>query len=164
MALADFHPERGLLRWLLRWPRWLYRAKLGWLLDKRFLLLTHTGRKTGRPHQTVLEIVNYAPATGVFVVASGWGEKANWFRNLQAQPAVTITVGTQSRPALAVRLSETEATHALFAYAWQHPFAFRQMTRLITGQKISGLAENVRALARAIPLIALRPVSPSPQD
>lgn len=152
-----------MLRGLLRLPRWLYRAKLGWLLGKRFLLLTHTGRKTGLPRQTVLEVVNYIPATDTFVVASGWGEKAEWFRNLQQQPEVTITVGTHSRRVVATRLSAAEAEQQLLDYAWQHPVAFRWLTRLITEQRLTEPGENVQALSSAIPLVALRPVSTTRQ-
>jgi hypothetical protein len=31
--------------------------KLGWLLGNRFLMLIHTGRHSGRLHQTVIEVV-----------------------------------------------------------------------------------------------------------
>ena len=72
---------RGLLR-RLRLPVWLYRLRLGRLLGRRFVMVTHTGRKSGRQHPDCPGVVRYDPATGVVVVASGLGEKADWFRNI----------------------------------------------------------------------------------
>lgn len=102
---------RGLLRLGLRLPVWLYRLRLGRLLGRRFVMVTHTGRKSGRQHQTVLEVVRYDPATGVVVVASGWGEKADWFRNiLKHRRWWSISVTAGSRPWLrAFRLKRRPA-------------------------------------------------------
>jgi hypothetical protein len=60
MAFVTKRPPKGLLRLMLRLPIWLYRLRLGWLLGNRFLLLTHVGRKTGLPHQTVVEVVSHS--------------------------------------------------------------------------------------------------------
>ena len=38
--LAAQHPVRGLLRFGVRLPLWLYRLHLGWLLGERLLRLT----------------------------------------------------------------------------------------------------------------------------
>ena len=46
-------PRTRLRRALFRAPIWLYRLGLGGLLGGRFLLLTHTGRTSGRPRQVV---------------------------------------------------------------------------------------------------------------
>ena len=76
--LRDTRPPHGLMRWLLRAPVWLYRLGLGGLLGDRFLLLTHIGRKSGQLRQNVLEVVEHDEATGAYVIASGWGDKADW--------------------------------------------------------------------------------------
>ena len=81
-------PPRGLLRLAARTPIWLYRLRLGWLLGGRFLMLTHIGRKTGRPRQVVLEVVRHDRDSNSFIVASGWGEQSNWFQNVQKTPQV----------------------------------------------------------------------------
>lgn len=52
------HPPRTRMqRALFRAPILLDRLGLGGLLGHRFLLLTHTGRTSGRPRQVVLEVV-----------------------------------------------------------------------------------------------------------
>ena len=85
-SLFDLDPSRGLLRFGLRFPVVLYRRHLGWLLGDRFLMLTHIGRKSGQPHQTVLEVVRHDGQTGEYVIASGWRGKSDWYRNLQKTP------------------------------------------------------------------------------
>jgi hypothetical protein len=52
------NPHRGALRYFFA-PVSLYRLHLGWLLGHRFLLLTHTGRRSGLRRQTVLEVMEY---------------------------------------------------------------------------------------------------------
>ena len=49
-------PPRGLKRLFLRAPIWCYRLELGWIPGKRFLLLTHTGRKSGLEALLVLHL------------------------------------------------------------------------------------------------------------
>jgi deazaflavin-dependent nitroreductase family protein len=165
--LADTHPERGLLRVAVRLPIWLYRVRLGWLLGNRFLLLTHAGRRSGLPRQTVLEVVRYDRTTDTYVVASGWGEKADWLQNVQQTPAVTVTVGCRRVEATAVRLSTAAALRELQDYAKSHPIAFRFIVRLVTGQPVKSPDAAVSVLARSVPLITLQrrpPPVPSPQQ
>ncbi len=149
---------RGLLRWLLRLPVWLYRLRLGRLLGRRFVMITHTGRKSGRPHQTVLEVVRHDPATGVVVVASGWGEKADWFRNILKTPAVTVHIGHQRFEAVAARLTVEAAADELCDYAARHPDAFRQLTRMMIGAQSGDETVDCVAMAGVVPLVSLTPV------
>ena len=63
-----------------RLPILFYKAHLGWLLGDRFLLLIHTGRVSGETRQAVLEVIRHDKAEIVYYVASGFGEKSDWFR------------------------------------------------------------------------------------
>jgi deazaflavin-dependent oxidoreductase (nitroreductase family) len=62
------------------------------------LLLTTTGRKSGLPRVTPLQ---YEDIDGVIHVASARGVKADWIRNLQADPHVTVQIGNTSFEAIA---------------------------------------------------------------
>jgi deazaflavin-dependent oxidoreductase (nitroreductase family) len=154
-------PERqrptGPLRLLLRFPIYLYRMHLGWLLGSRFLLLTHRGRRSGLDRQTVLEVVDHAAAGGTYFVASGWGEKADWFRNIQETPEVTVQVGGQRFAASAERLSVDAARKVFLAYEQRHPAAFRALAKVMTGKQLSGADEDWTTLARTVPIVALSP-------
>ena len=88
-------PPTGVLRALLGLPVHLYHAHLGVLLGYRFLLLVHTGRKTGLHRETVLEVVRYDPATRESVVAAGWGRKTGWLHRVEAGLAHEMCTGRQ---------------------------------------------------------------------
>ena len=116
----------GLLRvrWLARAPIGLYRARLGFLLGSRLLMLEHLGRKSGARRYVVLEVVAH-PRPGTYVVASGFGTTTQWFRNVRANPHVRIYAGCcRPAPATARLLTSDETAAALTAYAGAHPRAW----------------------------------------
>jgi deazaflavin-dependent oxidoreductase (nitroreductase family) len=105
-----------LLRQVFRAPDWLYRFGLGWVLGHRFVQLNHCGRSSGRLYRTVLEVVRYDPRTHESVVCSGWGKRADWYRNIrvnhpiQSRPAVigtSIPASGNSRPSRTIQLSRS---------------------------------------------------------
>lgn len=157
MSPLTDQPPKGFLRWLLRLPIWLYRLNLGWMLGQRFLLLTHTGRKSGLTHKTVIEVVDYDDESNTYTVASGWGEKADWYRNILNTPDVTIQVGRQQSIARAVPLSVSEGQDILYAYAQKHPGAFRELSYLMMGERLDADRDEIQNMAEKIPLIALQP-------
>jgi deazaflavin-dependent oxidoreductase (nitroreductase family) len=155
--LADLNTKRGLTRWALRLPIWLYRARLGWIFGKRFLMLLHTGRKTGLLRRTMLEVARYDRASRAFIVASGWGERSDWLLNIRQHPFVTIVVGNRRIEAKAIPLSIEEGEGELRDYARRHPRAFSHLAKWITGRKSNGAEMDFNSLARQIPLVAFRP-------
>jgi len=72
---------------------WLWRLGLGPLLSVwptlfgRYLVIVHTGRKSGLRRYTP---VNYALIDGEIYVAAGFGKRADWVRNTQANPRVEL--------------------------------------------------------------------------
>lgn len=153
----QIHRFRPLKRALLRLPIMLYRAHLGWLLGERFLLLVHTGRKSGIARRTVLEVIRHDAETGAYIVCSGWGEGADWFRNILKTPEVTIAVGRKQFAARAARLSEAEGERIFLAYARRHPRAFRNLTRLLLNRHAESIEALCRQMARGTPVVAFRP-------
>jgi len=138
-------------------PIWLYRVHLGWLFGERFLLLTHTGRKSGQLHQTVLEVVRHDKPSNTYIIASGWGTRSDWMKNITKTPEVLIQIGNQRLSARAERLSPTQAECELRTYAQQHPEAFRRLAGLMTGQPWWDAPEYYEVLAKSVPMFALHP-------
>ncbi len=157
--LKDMPPPRGFVRLALRLPIWLYHVHLGWLLGNRFLLLTHIGRKSGLPRQSVLEVLQHEKASGTYAVLAPWGEKSDWVRNILKTPNVVIRVGHRRFEARAMCLSPEEAERSILAYARQHPVAVRALPRLL-GYRVDGTEEDFRALARIGMVFAFRRVFP----
>ncbi len=152
----------GLSRLAFRLPLWLYQIGLGRFLGKRVLRLTHTGRKSGLPRQSVLEVVRYDQTTGACIVASGWGEKSDWYRNVLAHPQVHVQIGSRSFTAQARRLSPDEAGRELVNYANLHPMAFRELVRFM-GYRLDGSEKDIFALGQQIPMFIFTPEKDSQQ-
>ena len=110
----------GLRRYLFRSPIALFRVRLGWLFGGALLLLTHTGRSTGTPRQTVLE-VPLRDDSRVLYIASGWGTTTDWYQNLLADPRVGVTVGARRFAAIAQPLTPHESGELMSRYAREHP-------------------------------------------
>lgn len=69
--------------------RGMYAIGLGPLIGRIFLLLTTTGRKSGKRRVTPLQ---YEEIDGVLYIAAARGQSADWFRNLKANPCVEVRV------------------------------------------------------------------------
>ncbi len=156
----------GLLtRRLLRAPAKLYDWHLGWLLDQRFLRLTHVGRYTGQPHQTLLEVIGTGPCREELLVIAGLGRRADWYRNLLAHPATEVAIGHRRfRPAYRVLDASTAAT-ALADYEqrnrWLMPIVRRVLSRLV-GWDYDGSPSARQQLVSELPIVAFRPTESAP--
>jgi deazaflavin-dependent oxidoreductase (nitroreductase family) len=95
-----------------RFHRWAYRRTNGKVLsrmrDKPTLLLTTTGRRSGRPHTVALPY--YADGDTMIVIgsASGAERHPDWVLNLIANPNVTVQYLADSGPAQAEILADDE--------------------------------------------------------
>ena len=86
-------PLSPLLRRLLETPTYLYDVHAGWLLGRRFLRLTHVGRRTGRRYRTMLEVIGEDRRSGEVLVLAGLGHSAQWLRNVQTGNATEVVIG-----------------------------------------------------------------------
>lgn len=158
--LARLDPTRPPLRWLLGLPSLLYRAKLGWLLGGRFVELTVRGRRSGLPRRVVLEVLGRGPGADSLLVASAWGERAHWFRNVVAHPRVEARVGRRRFVGEASVLGEAAAAESLREYARRHGLAYRWFIGpLLLGRRPSGTPEEFAALTRSLPIVNVRPAA-----
>jgi deazaflavin-dependent oxidoreductase (nitroreductase family) len=149
-------PPKGFKAILWRLPIWLYRLKLGGLLGHRILLLTHIGRVSGQTRMAVLEVVYYHKESNTHYVASGFGEKSQWYQNILKTPDVTIQVGSKQISALAKRLPVDEAEKIFELYQTKHPNAIKNLSKLV-GYEIGDSEDEMRAFRHSIPIIAFYP-------
>lgn len=139
-------------RRLMRAPIWIYKARAGALFGSRILLLEHVGRKSGLPRYAALEVVGHSPPD-TYVVASGFGRKAQWFRNIEANPRVRVYTGSRApRAGIARVLSTAEADRALAAYRTRHPRAWERMRPVLE----QTLGVPITDTDTPLPLVELR--------
>lgn len=146
-----------ILRLAFKAPMVLYRLRLGWLLGERFILLTHTGRRTGRARSTVLEVVAHDRSIPEVVVIAAWGQRAQWVRNLQAALAVSVQIGRARWQHPEHRILEpAQAAETIAAYRREHPFAAKTIARLL-GWPLDESGPAYDEFVRTFCAVAFRP-------
>ncbi len=109
---------KGLLKWLFKLPILLYRLGLGSLVGRLFMVMTTIGRKSGLLRRTAIEFHEFKGRKYIF---SGWGTKTDWYRNIEANPYITIQTWRGAESVKARRItSETELSEA-FEFAMSNP-------------------------------------------
>jgi deazaflavin-dependent oxidoreductase (nitroreductase family) len=148
-------PPAGVTRFLFRMPIFVYRLRLGWLFGSRLLLLNHIGRVSGKLRQTILEVAEHDDDS--YIVASGWGPSAAWYRNILHTPDVTIQVGTRTIPVTAVPLDKDIAGDVFTRYASRHRAAARYMLPRVLGYSVDGSDADFRAVGQHMPFVRFVP-------
>lgn len=82
---------RQLFKYANRFMVLLFRLGLGsWgnsPATSQVMVLVHTGRKSGQPRRTP---VNYAIVDGDVYCTAAYGQRADWYRNVKANPQVEV--------------------------------------------------------------------------
>ena len=149
------------LRRLYAAPNHLYAARLGWVLGRRVLRLTHVGRRSGRTFHTVLEVARYDQVTGEATVVAGYGHEADWVRNVLAGGPVEVDLGRGPSPAAYRLLRIEEATQVYAGYERRYRLVLpvvRAMMGYFLGWSFDGSPEAVRRMAEQLPMFAFRPL------
>lgn len=144
-------------RLIFKIPILYFRLGVGGFFYPPTLLLTTTGRKTGRLHATPLEYT-YDGMSNTYKVSAGWGGKTDWYRNARANPQVTLQVGRLVFQATAEPCPDEEAGRQMFEISrrvrvmdrvWQH----------WSDRPLDGTPESYIYAARFFPSLKLIPCS-----
>lgn len=130
LSSAAIDRSRDFAKQILNAPMVLYR--LGWgpaLHWLPLLILTTKGRTSGLPRHVVVEFRRHGRK---YYVVSGWGASTDWFRNIEAEPRVTLQYGAQVIDARARLVDDhAEALRALYMFSRNsllYETLFSQMT------------------------------------
>ena len=156
-VIKEIGPPSGVRRFIFRLPIYAYRAGLGRMAGDRLLLLHHRGRVSGKERLAVLEVVENDRATDGFVVASGWGPAAAWYRNILEEPAVTIQVGGRRLAVDALPLTKDEGADLFVRYASRHPRAAKRVLPRLMGYSVDGSEADLREVGLRMPFVRLVP-------
>jgi deazaflavin-dependent oxidoreductase (nitroreductase family) len=140
---------------IFRLPVVLYQFKLGWLMGKRFMQITHIGRRSGKIHRTILAVLRFDEKTKEFLAVSAW-RGSDWYYNIQASTALQVESGSVRYVPQQRTLSPEEITMAFLDYRGQHP-TFSRMVCRIPGWKWDSTYEEFLELARTLHGVAFRP-------
>jgi deazaflavin-dependent oxidoreductase (nitroreductase family) len=117
-------------------------------------MLTHTGRKSGLPHQTVIEVVKHDKVTCTYYVVSGWGEKSDWYRNIRRTPQVNVHAGKRIFQTTAEFIPIEKAIKVVNDYAQKHPIAFNELSVVFFGERMKSVSDAPRRIAEKMPMVA----------
>lgn len=152
-----------LSRWLYRLPLSLRRLGLGgwerWI-GTEWIAITTTGRRSGRPHAVLLDIVGRDPATDTYYVSPAYGRRADWVRNIEVHPIFEAEVDGRRWRARAAAVTGERGAEVLLRFARARPL-YARLAFWMTGQgRMQGTdAERHRQLARTM-VLAIEPVEP----
>jgi deazaflavin-dependent oxidoreductase (nitroreductase family) len=139
----------------------VYRGPLASMFGRyQMLMLTTVGWRTGKPRPVVL---SFMPLGDDYVVGAGLGEGCGWYRNIQADPDVTVQIGRKRFRAhaepVANPVRRRELTERMLRY-WDRygpPRPVRWISRKWFGFDYDAELEGARAHGDELPYVILRP-------
>jgi deazaflavin-dependent oxidoreductase (nitroreductase family) len=96
------------------------------------MIMTTKGRKSGLPRRTAIE---YHTFKGRKYVMVAW-PKADWYRNLLADPRLTIQTAAGTERVLARRLRDDKELAEVYEFVEQHPL-MRKFWQQVLGLRLS---------------------------
>jgi deazaflavin-dependent oxidoreductase (nitroreductase family) len=153
--LIDFSQKpSGWLKWTLKAPTYLYRARLGFVFGDRFVMIEHRGRVSGTLYFTVIEVAGHLPDE--WVCTSGTGPNADWYRNLRAGGLEAVWVGSKRHRAVVRFLSDAEAAGVMAAYERAHPKTATKLFKMM-GVSHDGIKAGQLEVMKRIPMVGFAP-------
>ncbi len=150
-----YHPGR-VGREYYRLPVVLWRLGLGPLVGRPLLLLTVTGRSTGLPRHTPV-----APHVvgGKTYIWCPYGRRSQWYRNMIANPVVTVQSrrGTQVMRAVSIADDDEAAEVVAELRRFDRPF----LRLYLKGE---GIADTPEDIARNRQRLHIRRLVPAPEE
>ena len=126
------------------------------LLGVQWLALTTTGRRSGRPHTVMLDVVGRDVAGGWYVQPSK--PRAHWVLNARANPDIRVEVDGSACAANAIEVTGDEGADVVLRFIRAHPLYARLVVWLVGYTPTVDVPDEVlRERLREVVVFALRP-------
>ena len=146
--------SKFVLRLLHLPPRIYYAIGLGPLIGNLVLLLTTIGRKSHKPRVTPLQ---YEEIEGRIYLGSALGQKADWFRNIRADPRVEVRLKSRRFSGLAETVTDPKRiADFLEVRLCRHPRMISAMLRA-EGIRIPPERCDLEKYAAHLALVVIKP-------
>jgi len=151
---------KTLRRWLFRIPLLLHRAGIRGLervLGIDWIVLTTTGRRSGRAHVVMLDVVGHHAAGDVYYVQPAEGRRTDWVRNVAANPVVTAEVGGRRFQARVDDVMGAEGAEVVLHFIRTHPLYARVIVWFVRYvQRVDVPDDELRRALATTPVFAIR--------
>ena len=136
--------------------RFLYGIGLGPIIGRIILLLTTTGRKSGKKRITPLQ---YEEMDGKYYLGSARGTKADWYRNIKADGRVDVRVKNNHFRGVAETVTDpARIAEFLETRLQRHPFMMGLLMQKVYGLPKHPSREQLLELAASEAMVIIQPV------
>jgi deazaflavin-dependent oxidoreductase (nitroreductase family) len=160
MSLAGERPSR-LWRLLYRIPLHMYNIGLrGWErhIGVQLMKITTKGRRTGKPHSVLVDVISHDQEEDAYYVSSAYGARADWVRNIRADPVFRVQVARRRFDAEARRVPGRDAEEMLMRYIEEHRGYVKGLYKMM-GVDLDEISEGeLRAILREEMVLEIAPV------
>ena len=151
-------PPRGMLRFFFRFP--IYMARMGFhgwerLIGVQWMLLTTVGRKSGKKRYAMVDVLVHDRATDTYFIEVGFGQRSDWYRNMQATPRFEAQVGRRKFHATAEELPSDRTADVMVDFVRRRPVYAKSVMKTV-GITFTTEAE-LRQMASHWLLLAVHP-------
>ena len=157
MSAFDKRPGR-LLKFFFKVPIWFHKLGFGgWerLVGAQWMLITTKGRKTGKPREAMVDVMDYDKATDTYYIEAAYGARADWYKNMQNNPIFEAQVGRRKFKARAGALSIEGAGDMLVQFYRNKP-AYTRSVMAMAGMKFKN-EDELRIIGKNLTLLAVKP-------
>lgn len=148
-------------RFLFRLPILLARAGLPaprGLFGVEWIVLETVGRRTGRPHVVVLDVLARDAAADRWYVQPANGDAADWVRNVRREPRVTARAGTRRFPVIVRDVTGPQGADAMLRFVRGHPWYARVVAWFVGHARgLDRPDADLRRAFAALPTFAVEP-------
>ena len=147
-----------LQKFFFKVPVILHKMGLGdWerLIGAQWMLITTKGRKTGKPRDVMVDVMDYDKAADTYYIEAAYGARADWHKNMQSKPIFEAQVGRRKFKARAGALSNEGAGDMLVQF-YRHKPAYTRSVMAMAGMKFKD-EDDLRAIGKDLTLLAVKP-------
>ena len=153
-------PPSGLLKFFFKVPLYVHKMGLGgWerLIGAEWMLIATTGRKSGKRREAMVDVMDYDKSTDTYYIEAAYGARADWFKNIKANPVFVAQVGRWKFQAQARELNAADTGEMLVRFFRRKP-AYTRSVMAMVGMKFKDENE-LRELGKNLTLLAVKPLS-----
>jgi len=157
MSSFGKQPNR-LLKFFFKVPVWIHKMGFGgWerLIGAQWMLITTTGRKTGKRRKTMVDVMDHDKTTDTYYIEAAYGAHADWYKNIQSNPIFEAQVGRRKFKARAGALTNEGAGEMLVQFYRQKP-AYTRSVMAMAGMKFKD-EDELRVIGKDLTLLAVKP-------
>jgi deazaflavin-dependent oxidoreductase (nitroreductase family) len=127
------------------------------LLGIDWMLLTTIGRRTGRPHEVLVDVIGHDDASGSYYVSPA-DVRSDWVRNVHARPQVKASVRGRDFRAHVEDVTGPEGARVLLRFIREHAW-YARIVMWFVGlvDQVDRSDQELYAQLRTATVFAIRP-------